>query len=240
MFNIQNSAHLLNGLEELHAIGLLLPNLSISAGELAQQLLLNLFDNSEKYTPLQLSSASDVLRMALSVLAQPLVLVTFLSDETVLEERSVVASVDAVAIGGPAAAGAKPAKRVVTKGGVFYANFQQQVCFLKLLSFAFFSSLGPHPYHLLYAQIDEHISTNFKQFARPLLSAFHKNAVMFRIVLNLLERSARVGDASQSQALLHEVRTGPCACACAFACAYVSGHLRVRLRVHVLALRAFQ
>ncbi len=65
-----------------------------------------------------------------------------------------------------------------TKGGEFYDNFMQQVCFVRNL----------HTVFNKFLQIDEHIMKRFPSFVKVIVTSVPKNNVVFRILINIVEK----------------------------------------------------
>ncbi len=182
--DVERARCLVQGYAQLHACELLMDSLPKNTN-LTEHLLVQAFDHSDNYTPLEMSVGGLTLQLTFSLHpsekhlhALITALIKLLLDETLVEDRSQpsleelqssvrasqrnendegdnVPNIDSTTVN----------VKKSTKGEVFYKNFREQ--------------------------IDDFIANNMQYFVKPIMTHIHKNYLMFRVLLNVVDRQVR-------------------------------------------------
>jgi DNA-dependent protein kinase catalytic subunit len=183
--DVERARCLVQGYAQLHACELLMDSLPKNTN-LTEHLLVQAFDHSDNYTPLEMSVGGLTLQLTFSLHpsekhlhALIAALIKLLLDETLVEDRSqpsleeLQSSVRASQRNEndegdnnvPNMDSLTVNAKKSTKGEVFYKNFREQ--------------------------IDDFIANNMQYFVKPIMTQIHKNYLMFRVLLNVVDRQVR-------------------------------------------------
>ena len=186
--NIQDTSFLIRGYQQLHHLGLLLPNY-VQSSILAESLLDNVFDNAPKYasSPVQLSVAADLLTLTFDISISPQHLLNCLLDVSIVDTTKKATITEAPSVG--VSLGTLDSDNI-TNSMEIDSNTNENKNNNSNTKSAY-SLKNPTKGELFYttfkSQINAHLIKEISTYAKHLLSSMHKHQFVFSILLSMIE-----------------------------------------------------